>query len=182
MTSLILQAFYLALPAYFANMAPVIFAKVGLLKSLARPIDNGRKLGSDYIFGSGKTWRGIISAVILSIIISGIQAWLFGWDFFRSISVVDYPHKWLIFGCLAGLGAILGDLFKSFLKRRVGILSGRSWPIFDQLDFIVGFFLFTYLLVRPSWQLIIAVFVLTLVLHPLTNVIAYVLKIKEVWW
>ena len=181
MTSLILQAFYLALPAYFANMAPVIFAKVGLLKSLARPIDNGRKLGSDYIFGSGKTWRGIISAVILGIIISGIQAWLFGWDFFRSISVVDYPHIWPVFGFLAGLGAILGDLFKSFLKRRVNIASGRPWPVFDQLDFIAGFFVFIYLLVRPSWHLMLIAAILTLILHPLTNLVAYILRIK-VWW
>lgn len=145
MTSLILQAFYLALPAYFANMAPVIFAKMGLLKSLARPIDNGRKLGSDYIFGSGKTWRGIISAVILSIIISGIQAWLFGWDFFRSISVVDYPHKWLIFGCLAGLGAILGDLFKSFLKGVLAFsLVGLGQYLTSWILSSVFFFLLIY--------------------------------------
>lgn len=182
MTSLIFQAFYLALPAYFANMAPVIFAKLGLLKWLARPIDGGQKLGRDYIFGLGKTWRGIISAVILGIIISGLQAWLFSFDFFRSVSVVDYPRIWPVFGFLAGLGAILGDLFKSFLKRRIGISSGGPWPIFDQLDFVVGFFVFVYLLVRPDWQIVLAVFVLTLVLHPLTNLIAYILRIKKVWW
>ena len=140
----ILTVFYLVLPAYFANMAPVIFGKLGWFKSLAVPIDQGKKIGGDYIFGSGKTWRGIVSAVILGMIIAAIQAWLYHYDIFRNISLLNYPDKFIIFGASAGLGAILGDLLKSFLKRRVGIKSGKSWPVFDQVDFIFGFFIFTY--------------------------------------
>lgn len=182
MLEIILKSFYFALPAFLANMAPVIFAKLGWLKFLSRPIDNGRKIGSEFIFGSGKTWRGIVAAVILGIIMTGIQAWLYDFDFFQNISLISYPQIFLLFGFLAGLGAILGDLIKSFLKRRIGIASGKSWPVFDQLDFIFGFLIFIYFLAQPSIVVMITIIILTLIFHPLTNITAYLLKIKKVWW
>ena len=176
------QSFYLILPAYFANMAPVIFARAGWLKSLARPIDAGRKMGGQDLFGKSKTWRGLISAVIMSLAIVDIQTILFSTQIMRDFSVIDYSKYWWSFGILSGLGAILGDLFKSFLKRRVGIGSGKSWPVFDQLDFIAGFFLFTFWLVHPAWNIVIMTFVMTLILHPLVNLFAYLLGIKKVPW
>lgn len=179
---LILKSFYLVLPAYLANMAPVIFTKLKLLNFLGFPIDMGKKIGGIFIFGSGKTWRGIVSAVIFGVLIAGVQALLYNYDFFYNISLIDYPKFFILFGALAGLGAILGDLAKSFFKRRIGIKSGRSWPVFDQLDFIIGFMLFTYWLVRPEWWVVVTIFVITLILHPLTNLVAYLLGIKKVWW
>lgn len=179
---LIIVSFYFILPAYLANMAPVIFGKLGWLNFLAKPIDGGGKMGGEFIFGSGKTWRGIVSAVILAIVVTAVQAVLFKYQTFNSISLIDYPHLWLVFGFLAGLGAILGDLIKSFFKRRVNISSGRPWIIFDQLDFIAGFFLFTWVLAWPSWRVVLIVIVLTLILHPLTNISAYWLHMKKVWW
>ena len=180
-TTMILVAFYFALPAYLANMAPVIFGKLGMLKSLSRPIDGGRKLGKQFIFGSGKTWRGIISAVIFGVLVAWLQAWLFNFEFFNSISIIDYSN-FILFGTLAGLGAILGDLIKSFFKRRLGVASGGVLPVFDQLDFIAGFFVFTFWMTYPPFEVIVTVFVITLILHPLTNIISYLLGIKKVWW
>ncbi|MEK7653412.1 MAG: CDP-2,3-bis-(O-geranylgeranyl)-sn-glycerol synthase [Patescibacteria group bacterium] len=179
---LVFKSFYLILPAYLANMAPVIFDKLGWFRSLARPVDGGRKIGRDFVFGRSKTWRGFVAGAIFGLVVSFIQYLLTVNDFFASISLVDYQKDFLIFGVWAGLGAISGDLVKSFFKRRISIKSGRSWPIFDQLDFIAGFFLFTYWLVKPDWEIIIAVCLLTLVLHPLTNVVSYFLGMKKVWW
>lgn len=182
MIDIILKAFYLVLPAYLANMAPPIFGRLGWLKSANEPVDGGMKLGQDYLFGKTKTWRGIIAAVIFGALTAGIQAWLYDFGFFRNISLVDYRHDFFIFGILAGLGAILGDLVKSFFKRRLHITSGGTWPVFDQLDFIAGFFIFTWWIVRPEWLIIIAVCLMTLILHPITNILAYIFKFKKVWW
>jgi len=180
---LILSAFYFALPAYIANMAPVLIAKPGLCKCLARPIDNDRTWRGKPILGKGKTWRGLIAGVLAAIIIAGIQMLLFRYSFFQSISVVDFNEvNFLIFGALAGLGAMIGDSVKSFFKRRIGIKSGAAWPIADQLDFIIGFLLFTYCLVRPEIIIMIIVIAITPLLHLLTNVIGYKLKLKKVWW
>jgi CDP-2,3-bis-(O-geranylgeranyl)-sn-glycerol synthase len=140
------------------------------------------KLGRDYLFGSGKTWRGLVSATIVGMLAAGLQALLYDFSWFNEISLINYQRSWLAFGFCAGAGAILGDLIKSFFKRRVHISSGGSWPVFDQLDFIVGFFVATWWLLQPGWEVLLAAAVLTLILHPLTNIIAYSLKLKKVWW
>lgn len=182
MAYLILQSIYLILPAYFANMCPVIFAKLGLLKFLAKPIDGGKNLSGRPIFGANKTWRGLVSGIIGGIIISALQYWLYPVAFFRQLSLFDYSGNWLAFGLLAGAGAIIGDLAKSFFKRRANIKAGNSWPIFDQLDFIAGFFIFTGLIFWPGWTIFITICLLTLILHPLTNLFGYLIGWKKVWW
>lgn len=182
MIKTIITTIFFLLPAYFANMAPVIFNNMGWLNFLAKPIDGGFKLNNDYIFGFNKTWRGLVSAIIVGVIITGIQSLLYSNSYFNGISLINYHRNWLVFGFCAGTGAILGDLIKSFFKRRVHIVSGKSWPVFDQLDFIIGFFVATYWLVMPNWQIVIIAFLITLILHPLTNIIAYFLKLKKVWW
>jgi CDP-2,3-bis-(O-geranylgeranyl)-sn-glycerol synthase len=96
--------------------------------------------------------------------------------------LVYYPELFVLFGFLAGFGAIFGDLLKSFFKRRVGIRSGGAWPVFDQLDFIIGFFAFTYLIVWPMPEVVITIMLITLILHPLTNIVSYLLGFKKVWW
>ena len=181
MLKLIITAFYFALPAYFANMAPVFLAKLGWLKFLDRPIDGGLKLAGSELFGRHKTWRGLFAGIIFGIAVAGCQRLLFGLPYFAGISLWDYS-RWLEFGLLAGLGALLGDLIKSFFKRRVGIKSGGVWPIFDQLDFIAGFFLFASLIYFPGWNIVAIVAIMTLLLHPLTNIIGYLLGLKKVWW
>lgn len=182
MAQQILTAFYLLIPAYLANMAPVIFGKLGWLESLNRPVDGGRKFGHDYLFGAGKTWRGIVSAVIIGAAAAGIQAHLQNYDFFQNISLVDYKQNFIVFGALAGFGAIMGDLIKSFFKRRIGIKSGGAWPVLDQLDFVAGFFIFTSWLVHPPFAVIGWAFAITFFLHPFTNAVSYWLGIKKVWW
>lgn len=178
---IILKAFYFCWPAYLANMMPVIFDRLGILKSLKKPIDGGKKLGENRLFGENKTWRGIVAGIIGGIIAAFIQYCLLQNDIFSNLAIIDYSG-FIVLGLLGGLGAILGDLAKSFLKRRLSIKSGRSWPIFDQIDYIAGFFLFTYWFTRPDWRIIVAAIVLSLVLHPIVNVVAYLLKIKKVWW
>jgi CDP-2,3-bis-(O-geranylgeranyl)-sn-glycerol synthase len=164
-------------------MCPVIFAKLGLFKSLAKPIDGGRIMNGQPLFGANKSWRGLLAGIIGGLIISGIQAILFRTSpFFQDLSLFDYRPIWIYFGILAGTGAIIGDLIKSFFKRRVNIKAGDSWPIFDQLDFIFGFFIFTFFIFWPGWSVFIIVCLITLILHPLTNIISYLIGWKKVWW
>ncbi len=182
MEQTIIQAFYWILPAYFANMSPVIFAKLGLLKPLARPMDRGRTMGGKELFGKNKTWRGLAAGIIGATIISGLQAVMYDVPWFKEISLLNYQSEWLVFGILMGAGAIIGDLIKSFFKRRLGIASGGVWPVFDQLDFIAGSFAFAYFISWPGWHIFVAAMLMTLLLHPLTNLVGYLLGFKKVWW
>jgi CDP-2,3-bis-(O-geranylgeranyl)-sn-glycerol synthase len=49
----------------------------------------------------------------------------------------------ILFGFLLSLGALFGDLFGAFLKRRMGFAPGELLPVVDQIDFIIGAILFS---------------------------------------
>lgn len=180
---LILKAFYFCLPAYLANMSPVIINKIGILKFLNKPIDAGKVWAGKPILGKGKTWRGLVAGVIVAVAVAWLQKILAYYHPLSAINIVDFDQvSFFLFGFLGGLGAMLGDTVKSFFKRRAGIASGKAWPVFDQLDFVAGYFIFVYLLAQPPVEIIVTAFLITLILHPLTNIIGYALKIKKVWW
>lgn len=178
---LIGQLFFFFLPAGFANMAPVLFKKHFVF--LAKPIDAGHLLWGQQIFGSHKTWRGIIVATLAGGLLFLIERWLVeAIPQFSSASPFDLRDLPWWFGFLFGLGAICGDLLKSFFKRRFHVHDGTSWFPFDQIDFLIGasvvasFFVhFTALM----WLIIVAVGIL---MHILVNHIAYWLKLKDTPW
>jgi CDP-2,3-bis-(O-geranylgeranyl)-sn-glycerol synthase len=85
-------------------------------------------------------------------------------------------------------GALLGDIVKSFFKRRLGFEKGASFPIADQYDFVIGALLFTYIFF-PEWltlnfvaPVLIAVIVLTAPIHLMVNYLGFRLGKKDVWW
>ena len=87
-----------------------------------------------------------------------------------------------------GVGAMLGDILASFLKRRTGRERGASFPGVDQLDFVVASLSLT-LLAATDWFLatftlpvLFVVVVITPLLHVSTNVGAYALGLKNKPW
>ncbi len=177
---IILKTIYFALPAFIANMAPILAKK--WTSFLNVPVDFNYKIKGENIFGQNKTWRGFISAPIAAIFITGIQAILYQNFYFNKISIIDYPRYWLLFGFLAGMGTILGDLIKSFFKRRLKIKPGGSLPVFDQIDYLLGFIIFTYFISSLEISIIIVILAMGLILNPIANLIAYKLGFKKVWW
>src|SRR3989338_6587007 len=102
MANIILQCVYFILPAYFANMAPVIVKD--FFKKIAVPIDFGKTLGNKPIFGEHKTFRGLIFGVLFAIILTYVQYLLYKNNIFTDFAIVDYSY-WLLIGFLLGLGA-----------------------------------------------------------------------------
>jgi CDP-2,3-bis-(O-geranylgeranyl)-sn-glycerol synthase len=181
--NLILKSFYFMLPVYFANMIPVFLAKIPWLKKFDTPMDFGRKFGKQRMLGSHKTWRGFIGAIFAAILIVYLQRLLFEFNLFNSVSIYNYAGaNLLLFGFLLGFGAMLGDAVKSFFKRRLGIKSGQSWPVFDQLDYVIGALLIVSMVFVPNWDVIITILIITPILNILANIIGYMLKLKKVWW
>lgn len=176
----ILQCLYFFLPAYFANMAPTFAKRASILKSLAKPVDFEKEFNGQPLLGSHKTWRGIISGIILGILIAYFQRLLWEFPFFRKISFFDYQEINVFFlGFLLSFGALFGDLIASFFKRRRGITPGKSWIPFDQISFVIG----AFFLVHPFFQISILVWVFILFfsffLHIIVNRIGFWLKISD---
>ncbi len=173
---LILSCFYFILPAYFANMAPVIVKKINVL---VIPIDFNRQLGGKPIFGKNKTFRGLFFGVLFAIVIAYLQYLLR--DTFSSLALVDYSN-WLVLGFLMGLGAVLGDLSESFVKRRLGYQSGKPFVPFDQTDFVIGAVILVSFFVSLSLEKILIILGLSFILHIVVNHLAFYLRIRGGKW
>jgi len=189
---ILLQSAYFLLPAYFANMAPVIFKKLKLLESLNKPVDK-EKLFVDKkpLFGKNKTYRGFVSGVIMGILGAYLQMLLFNWTAFKKISIpgIDYTNHVtiILLGILMGLGAITGDLIESFLKRRLNVLSGQSFAPWDQIDLVIGAYIFVlplhYLhIITISWMLLLWSMIVSFFLIVIVNHISFYLHFRKEKW
>jgi CDP-2,3-bis-(O-geranylgeranyl)-sn-glycerol synthase len=160
--SVIVEALKFIFPAYCANSVPVITGG-GL------PIDFGRNFfDGKPVFGKNKTYRGFFLGLAVGITV-GLAEWI----------IFDYPF---LFSILSPLGALCGDLAGAFLKRRLEIAPGDSFPIMDQVDFALGAILFSLPLGIIYWEIVIAVVIITLPIHLFTNFLAFKLKLKENPW
>lgn len=174
MLTLILASLYFILPAYIANMMPPIAAIISPRKN--SPV-------SIRLFGSHKTFRGFYSAYVGAFIALVIQILLTKNNIFTQYALLNYESiNIFLYAFLFGIGAMTGDLIKSFIKRRLKIAPGRPFPPFDQLDFILGALLFLAPFYILPWQNIITILIATPILHFASNILGWLLKIKKVWW
>jgi CDP-2,3-bis-(O-geranylgeranyl)-sn-glycerol synthase len=177
--SLVAGALWAMLPAYVPNNAAV-------LAGGGRPIDGGRTLGGRRLLGDGKTWRGTavgtLVGVALAVALNALQPAAAG------AMGADLPTFPLRAAVGLALGAMLGDIGASFLKRRLGRQRGAAVPGLDQLDFVVGALALAALL-APVWTVatfslprLAVVVVATPLLHLTTNAGAYLLGLKAEPW
>jgi len=162
----IAYALYFIFPAYCANAVPVIFGG-------GRPIDAGRTfIDGKPILGSHKTVRGFFAGLIVGTLVGFVQN-----------AVYPLYQSNLLLGFALSFGALIGDLFDSFVKRRLGFPPGASFPILDQLDFVVGALLFSLMVPPlPPLNLILIIIIITPPIHLLTNVLAFLFGFKSTPW
>ncbi|MCF7845696.1 MAG: CDP-archaeol synthase [Candidatus Peribacteraceae bacterium] len=172
---------YLALPAFVANMLPVVASKIGFWPKLDFPVDGAKTMFGRRIFGANKSWRGLVVGVLGGALVGAIQFMLFKFGIIAITDLQNLP-EFIAFGALAGLGALLGDLAGSWLKRLFKIAPGRPFLPLDQIDYIVGFFIFTAILIDWSLVAVISLLVFVAVANPLVNAAAYFLGIKKTFW
>lgn len=138
---------WLSQPLIYANMLPVLTGRGG------RPIDAGRLAwdGRPW-FGPGKTWSGLIGGIGLSVFGTVLISVLVlrGGRHDLASSWGDTTGAAFLHLTTLASGALLGDLLKSFIKRRQGIDRGQAWPVIDQMDAVIGGLGLTWLC-DPHW-------------------------------
>lgn len=184
MFKFILSCFYFFLPAYFTNMTPSLAASAGVLKCLAKPVDFGRKFRGEPFLGSHKTWLGIVLGPAVGILITLFQAWLFSkYSFVREISFFDYQKiNILFFGSLITLGAVSGDLFFAFIKRRLKLKPGARFLPFDQINYVIGAAVFLTPFFEISIKVWISLLILTFLLHVIATQLGFILGLSRNKW
>lgn len=175
----VLQVLYFFLPAYLANISPVLIR--GWLEALAIPIDAGRSVSGKRILGDHKTWRGLLAGIVAGALVFEMQRLVYEAGLARPLALIDYSAHPLLPGLLMGLGAGIGDAVKSFFKRRIDIEPGESWPVFDQLDFFLGAYVFVSLVYAPPLLLTLASLPVVLIGNIASNAVGYWLGFKKTW-
>jgi CDP-2,3-bis-(O-geranylgeranyl)-sn-glycerol synthase len=175
------QALYLFAPLIVSAALAGIVLRYDWLPGLNRPLDGRATFRGQRVFGDGKTWRGALIAIGGSSLSVALQRALQE-SLPRAIQVVDYSAiPPIAFGASLGLGAILGELPNSLVKRQLRIPRGETthgflgvvFYVWDQVDTLIGAWPLLGLWFTPSVPLVIMSFALTLGLHPLIAWLGY---------
>ena len=172
-------ALYFFLPAYLANITPVLVR--GHFQALAKPIDLGRSWRGQRILGDHKTWRGLLCGTAVGTTTFAIQRALWDVGVGHGLAAIDYDSYVVMPGLLMGVGAGVGDAVKSFFKRRVGIVPGATWLGFDQVDFLIGAYLFVAPVCAPPLLAAVLCIPIVFVGSIATTITGYALGLKESW-
>ncbi len=159
----LLETLYLFLPAGVANATPPLLTR---FFGPGRPIDGGLLWRGRPLLGAHKTWQGLIGGTCAGVATFAIQ---------RAFDGLAVP---LLFGIAISVGALAGDLVKSFAKRRLAVAAGRVWFPFDQLDYVIGAIAAGAPFLALTPQSIAAVVIVYFALHLAVSAIGFVLGVK----
>lgn len=156
---LISKLAYFMLPAYAANMAPVL----GRFFPMNFPLDFNRNYAGQRVLGNHKTVVGTLLGLLAAFTIGYIQQ-----ETGRAM--------------LLGSGALLGDVVKSFVKRRLGIKPGKSFIPWDQIDFTIGALAMASLVYFPGWMESGMIITLSMLGHIGVNHLSFYAGIRKEKW
>jgi len=176
-----LSLFLIFLPAFFANASPVVAKNIPGIRQLSWPIHV-------WLFWKNKTVRGLITGILVGMII-GLILYSFRYFFVQHLSdytwIYNLYSSWqqsIFIGWVLATWALLGDMAKSFVKRRLG---RKPWSMFqpwDGIDYMVG----AILCLAPWYSIntfgIIFLLILGPLLSLLMNALAYSIGWKECWY
>jgi CDP-2,3-bis-(O-geranylgeranyl)-sn-glycerol synthase len=177
---MLIEAFLSALwfigPAYAANAFPP------LIKG-SHPLDQNKNIGGKPVLGKGKTIEGTIAGLVFGLFIGAIFLY-FQIDLYlllleNNINLILLSPVSII---LIVTGALGGDIFASFVKRRINIKRGASVPILDQLDFVAGAVLLSSIILDITIVMIFFMIILTPPVHYAANYIGYKAGVKRNPW
>jgi CDP-2,3-bis-(O-geranylgeranyl)-sn-glycerol synthase len=188
---ILVASIWLMLPAYIANPMAAVFGG-GTPIDLGKYFPDGRR-----ILGNGKTIRGLVAGTACGIVIGFIQIGLAprlmasgvldNWPMFYDV-LGAYSLCTLSIVFLMAFGSLLGDSGESFIKRRLDLERGAMFPVADQLDFVLGAWVLTYIFAAHwfntyfSFWIIVTVLVATPLLHLAANIFGYLIKVKKEPW
>ncbi|MBN2228958.1 MAG: CDP-2,3-bis-(O-geranylgeranyl)-sn-glycerol synthase [Candidatus Thorarchaeota archaeon] len=176
-------AIWLGLSAWIANATPV-------LGGGGTPIDRGHVFRDGRrLLGDGKTIRGFIVGIFFGTITGAGQmlAAPFLQPLLAEYVIVTPEMEYVLFmqlpvAFLMSLGALVGDLVGSFIKRRVNVKSGDPSPVMDQLGFIIMALIFAFPLMQPEPIFVAILIITTFFIHWISNVIGYLAGLKKHPW
>lgn len=157
----ILFALWFFLPAGVANVIPIFVGNWKFIKRFNKPIDFGLTFRGKRVFGDHKTVYGTLIGILAGVL---------------TTMSIQQP---LILGILLSIGALGGDMVKSFFKRQLGIASGKTWFPFDQLDYILGALILSAFYIQLNFTKYLLIIAVWFIIHIISTITGYLLKLKS---
>jgi CDP-2,3-bis-(O-geranylgeranyl)-sn-glycerol synthase len=155
------SALHLLVFIIVANASPIMLSRL-LGKRLNYPMDFNFILADGFpLLGATKTWRGILAALIITP--------MFSW-------IYSYP---IMVGIKIALASMLGDMLSSFVKRRLKKPSSTRVLFLDQLPECLLPLLLMQKEFHLSWQMVIIISALFLMIEILLSKVIHKLNIKR---
>jgi CDP-2,3-bis-(O-geranylgeranyl)-sn-glycerol synthase len=180
----ILFVLWVYLGAAIGNMTPILVAQSSWkpLRNWTAPMDFGKTLRGKRIFGEHKTWRGLVTGMIMATIILALQQVIFRHSPWLQNALHGFDFgglPTLLVGPLLGLGALGGDAIKSFFKRQRNTSPGESWFPFDQIDLPLGALVATWAFIHPTAAQALAALLVGLTAQLVSSYLGYLLHLKD---
>ena len=202
---LILTVLWLYLPGFLVNTWAMMWGKWFPKTGYGPwPIDGGKNWkDGNRILGDGKTWNGLIGGSLTSGLLCIIMVMVTQGNTSNALPFVDPVFEsrgWyvtnntyltaMILGSFLGLTSLIGDATGSFFKRRKGLkregnISSKA-PLLDTIPFALSVFTFGIIFLggqHGAVELIpsmLAILVITPLLHRSFNLIGYAIGWKDV--
>ena len=153
-----------------SNIIHMLLVKKNTFSRLAIPV-------SPDLFGQNKTWRGLLVLPILN----GVLFWTVNF----MLPMFSHAQAILI-GALLGLVYMLFELPNSWLKRRLGIKSGREakknaffFKLLDKMDSALGVSLASKFIFQLDWFATLSLFLLAVFIHIFFSGLLVVVNVKK---
>ncbi len=185
MFTYILSCIYFFFPAYVANAFPPLANTWNIFNGLDKPIDGGKQFRGAPMLGNHKTWRGLITEIIVCAVLTALLFFIhkeYGLNFYQTIGFDYLSINGFLFGFLMSIGILLGDLSFAFLKRRLRLRPGFAFIPFDQTNYVIGSFVVLQPLFHLALKFWLVLFLLTFFIHILFNRIGYNLRLHKAKW
>lgn len=188
----IINMYITMMPLILSGIFNMIFVKSSLYKKYNYPIDNYIVLkDGKRLFGNNKTIIGFISMIVFSICFQVL------WGLY-CLNLMKLSNEWYnIFentilnnvkiGFYVGFIYMLFELPNSFIKRRLGIQEGKTdiglkgiiFFIVDQIDSLIGVFIFLKLYSNLNIYQYFEYLLLGGLTHIIINLILYIIKVRK---
>lgn len=176
-----------------AGILNMVWCKLNILKKIAKPIDGNKKfIDGKRIFGDNKTWKGLIGYIILNILTACLWGIVCKYCKIENYNFLYRNHSNtfvynIMLGGLLGLAYSLFELPNSFIKRRVGIVPGKTstgfkkyfFVILDQADSVIGCVLAVCIFYKMSICMVLGYITLGTITHILINMMLYFMKLRK---
>lgn len=174
-----ISSLVLFIPAFVANPSAVLTG--GHLV-----IDGGRLYKGKRLFGDHKTWSGYVGGTLSGAMIGLLINYTFLYAGVKELTFSNYLLPTFLMVFTLSFFSMFGDLIGSFIKRRIGRAPGTESIFLDQYPFALFSLAFFYIFFWPEaklifpWDGVLAILIVTPLIHRAVNIIGYKLKMKDV--